>query len=149
MSRQGSPSPYQWSSLPSPKLIRLLDVEPAPLHSQTSCSIRRPVFEECSGYEALSYVWGTAEKDHVLFYGNEYIRVAATVQSAIQTLRYPDWSRTPWIGSICMYLDRSWTTCCRNLSCGASGLHHCLVELRAKNDRTIMFLQDRIADRSL
>ena len=148
MSRQGSPSLYQWSILPSPKLIRLLDVEPAPLHSQTSCSIRRSVFEECSGYEALSYVWGTAEKNHGLFCGFEYIPVTDTVLSAIQVLRYPDRSRTPSIDFICINLDRSRTTCCRNLSCGASGLHHCLVELRAKNDRTIMFLQNRIADRS-
>jgi hypothetical protein len=60
------------------------------------------MLEECSGYEALSYVWGTAEKDHVLFCGSEYISVNATVYSAIQTLQYPHRCRTLWIDSICI-----------------------------------------------
>lgn len=102
MAIQSSSTPYRWNSLPNSKLIRLLEIEPGPPQSQISCSIRQSVLEECSDYEALSYAWGSAEKDHVLFCGTEYIPVTATVHSAIQTLRYPDKSRTLWIDLICI-----------------------------------------------
>ena len=55
----GSPRPYKWNPLPSPRHIRLLNFSPLKKPTQAVVySLETFSIDDCPPYEALSYTWG-------------------------------------------------------------------------------------------
>lgn len=53
-------------------------------------------------YEAISYVWGSDTKDHVIFLNGKTHQITANLSTALHQCRFPDQSRALWADSICI-----------------------------------------------
>lgn len=57
-------------------------------------------------YEAISYVWGSDTKDHVIFLSGKTHQITANLSIALHQCRSPDRSRALWADSICIDQDK-------------------------------------------
>lgn len=57
-------------------------------------------------YEAISYVWGSDVKDHIILLGGKTHRITANLSDALHQCRLPDQSRALWADSICINQDK-------------------------------------------
>lgn len=57
-------------------------------------------------YEAISYVWGSDTKDHVIFLSGKTHRITNNLSVSLHQCRFPDQSRALWADSICIDQDK-------------------------------------------
>ncbi|KAL6695634.1 heterokaryon incompatibility domain-containing protein [Trichoderma pleuroticola] len=98
---------YRYSPLLGHRHIRLLRLLPdrnenAPLHSQL---FDYPMLELGDGphmYEALSYVWGSSKRPHVLYIDEKSLPITANLYEVLLRLRDKMIERILWIDAICI-----------------------------------------------
>lgn len=57
-------------------------------------------------YEAISYVWGSDAKDHIIFLSGKPHQITANLSEALHQCRLPHHSRALWADSICINQDK-------------------------------------------
>ncbi|KKO97337.1 hypothetical protein THAR02_10557 [Trichoderma harzianum] len=98
---------YRYSPLLGHRHIRLLRLLPdrnenAPLHSQL---FDYPMLEMDDGqhmYEALSYVWGSSERPHILHIDEKSLPITANLYEVLLRLRDKMIERILWIDAVCI-----------------------------------------------
>ncbi|QYS99735.1 HET domain-containing protein [Trichoderma simmonsii] len=98
---------YRYSPLLGHRHIRLLRLLPdgnenAPLHSQL---FDYPMLEMGDGqhmYEALSYVWGSGQRPHILHIDEKRLPITANLYEVLLRLRDKMIERILWIDAICI-----------------------------------------------
>ena len=99
---------YQYDSLPDDSSIRVLSLEPAVSHNAPvlikleTLRISKNLPCPALHYEALSYVWGAAEGNRVVFCDGKRILVTENCESALRQLRRRTRARKLWIDAICI-----------------------------------------------
>jgi len=93
---------YQYSSLPSEKFIRLLELYPGHANDSIDCTLRQIEFENAPKYETISYAWGDpANKIDVLCDG-KIIAITQNLNDALLRFKLRDRSRILWADAICI-----------------------------------------------
>lgn len=133
-SRHRMADEYEYQPLPDEESVRVLILSPGkgdePLSGvlkmirlsnrrQTLCSAqqaqkRRNTSTETEvirwapeiPYEAISYVWGSDTKDHVIFLDGKTHRITNNLSVSLHQCRLPDQSRALWADSICIDQDK-------------------------------------------
>ncbi|KAI1121051.1 HET-domain-containing protein [Nemania abortiva] len=83
--------------------IRLIKLRPARDGPRISVSFIYTTVEEAAGtYEALSYVWGSSTKPHVLLCDGSHLKITASLRSALLSLRLDSAPRQLWVDAICI-----------------------------------------------
>ncbi|KAL6831916.1 heterokaryon incompatibility domain-containing protein [Trichoderma camerunense] len=98
---------YRYSPLLGHRHIRLLRLLPdrnenAPLHSQL---FDYPMLELGDGphmYEALSYVWGSSQRPHILYIDEKSLPITANLYEVLLRLRDRMIERILWIDAVCI-----------------------------------------------
>ncbi|KAF3074268.1 hypothetical protein CFAM422_003475 [Trichoderma lentiforme] len=98
---------YRYSPLLAHRHIRLLRLLPdrnenAPLHSQL---FDYPMLELGDGphmYEALSYVWGSSQRPHILYIDEKSLPITANLYEVLLRLRDKMIERILWIDAVCI-----------------------------------------------
>ncbi|KAI0166875.1 HET-domain-containing protein [Hypoxylon sp. FL1284] len=94
---------YQYTSLPNPDFIRLIDLQPGKGRDLIVCKLRTVQLGLSAGqYDALSYFWGSQKNPMRIQVDDAGFNVGANLHSALVNLRYPDRHRTLWIDAICI-----------------------------------------------
>jgi hypothetical protein len=98
---------YQYQPLQSPKSIRVLR-----LFGGSGDDLVAELIETALGdkgsvpYEAISYVWGSATKSHLLrLLGGRTLKITASLYSALRNIRHAgteDGIRTLWADGVCI-----------------------------------------------
>lgn len=122
-------STYRYKPLPDGESIRVLVLNPGKdgdpltgtlevihLHRQTpNCDSTQDTQSSETGvtrwtpeipYEAISYVWGSDTKDHVIFLSGKTHRITNNLSVSLHQCRLSDQSRALWADSICIDQDR-------------------------------------------
>lgn len=98
-------APYLYSPLPEGS-IRLLRITPHPdKNSPVQCELFNFVLSDSEStypYEALSYVWGSAEKPLSIVVNNLNFLVGTNLNAALVHLRHGSLERIIWIDAICI-----------------------------------------------
>jgi len=114
-SRRPAPNPlYTFLSLgPWTNSLRILHLLPGHEHEPIKCLL----FTGTGGvlgdaYEALSYVWGSAESAAHIKVNGRAVRVTPNLFSALNSLRYDTRVRSLWVDALCINQDddyeKSW-----------------------------------------
>ncbi|KAK4099235.1 HET-domain-containing protein, partial [Parathielavia hyrcaniae] len=104
--------------------IRVLDLAPGAGDDPIRCSLSQQPLKGPESYEAVSYVWGDANRPHniicnwrvPMIYDNDYalmapnkvtdnFKVTDNLHKLLRHLRSPDESRRLWIDQICINQD--------------------------------------------
>ena len=102
---------YQYSSLPSPTSVRLIELQPGKESDPISCSLLCVELTGAQSFEALSYVWGASRGTIPIFcfdHGSNSdekdstILVTPNCLQALRRLRSKDKTRILWIDAICI-----------------------------------------------
>lgn len=119
---------YRYKPLPDETSIRLLALDPGKdgdpltgtlevihLHRPApNCDSTKDTHSSETGvtrwtpdrsYEAISYVWGSDVKDHIILLGGKTHRITANLSDALHQCRLSDQSRALWADSICIDQD--------------------------------------------
>jgi Heterokaryon incompatibility protein (HET) len=86
----------------APDHIRLLYIEPGVDESPIRCRLVTTSLEASPPYEALSYTWGSTEKDSTITCDNVPIFVTQNLYDAIKYLRNSENERIMWIDAVCI-----------------------------------------------
>jgi hypothetical protein len=102
---------YQYAPLTSADAIRLLLLRPGDLGSQIHCSLIHTRLSGCHDdiyqhYTALSYVWGDAGQQRIVFVDNKPFHVTVNLATALHDLRHPQNVLRLWADAICLYANR-------------------------------------------
>jgi hypothetical protein len=81
---------YTYTALRSSDSIRLLCIEPGDDSDQIVCSLVAASFDEESGYEALSYVWGPEEPTQNIICDGKRHTVRQNLFDALSNFRLSD-----------------------------------------------------------
>lgn len=82
--------------------FRLLSVFPGCYGDEIKCRLFPTLLSGESQYEALSYVWGSAEKCETIFVNGQPIKVTSNLERALRHLRCNDRPRTLWVDALCI-----------------------------------------------
>ncbi|KAK7698967.1 hypothetical protein SLS64_012022 [Diaporthe eres] len=87
--------------LPEIRVLKLLPSASfdAPLECRL---VRRPLYGDADGYEALSYVWGEKEFTAEITLDNEPYFITPNLEMAMRHLRRPSVERTLWVDALCI-----------------------------------------------
>jgi hypothetical protein len=85
-----------------PGEIRLVELFPGQSANGVRCELHSGSLNDGPIYEALSYTWGSNEKDHAVTIGNAELGITANLQNAFHHLRLGDSPRLIWIDAICV-----------------------------------------------
>ncbi|KAK0643349.1 hypothetical protein B0T16DRAFT_459510 [Cercophora newfieldiana] len=101
---------YTYTRLPEGRFARVIILQPAqshskPLHIKMQHYALGQDPKRQHRFDALSYVWGNAEKTDRVFCDGRSISVTANCASAMRHLRYKQGSRVLWIDAICIDQD--------------------------------------------
>ena len=94
--------------------IRLCDIAPRISDEPISCELRTVSLDENIEYDALSYVWGDANDQQVIWVNGLELHVTRNLATALTFMR-ADKVRTMWIDAICIYSDQPRIKHLRNL----------------------------------
>jgi ankyrin repeat protein len=95
---------YQAIDLDRPA-IRLLRLLKGKFRDNIQCELFQAWIGQSEGgmpYEALSYTWGTIEKNATITADNSNMRVTSNLYTALQYLRFKEEDRILWIDAICI-----------------------------------------------
>ncbi len=86
--------------------IRLLRLTGATDRSQTiSCKLIHVALGDDPAYEALSYVWGNAERTNSILLNGTGFQITKNLHDALRVLRLPGAHRDLWVDAICINQD--------------------------------------------
>jgi uncharacterized membrane protein len=105
---------YQFLKLNDIRLIKICKIWRASL---PTCRLIHVSVDQNFSYEAVSYTWGAADLTHEVVVNNQHLRITKSAYDVLEGYRKAGNTAWIWIDSICIYLDRSRTKCCRNLRC--------------------------------
>lgn len=107
--------PYQYKPLPTGRCIRIILLYPSrDFDSPVLCSLKHISLGPSSNtwdpskYDAISYVWGSSDRDHELVCDGGTIPLTQNCHKMLQYLRQPSRTRKIWVDAIC--IDQSSTT---------------------------------------
>jgi hypothetical protein len=67
-----------------------------------SVTLEEQDIENCTGYEALSYVWGHSVSPTPIMRDGQPMQIQANLEAALRSLRYPGRTRRLWVDAICI-----------------------------------------------
>jgi hypothetical protein len=91
-----------YNPIPDRDYIRYMILEPGKDEEPLVCSLHISSLHVIRPYEALSYVWGSDQRDHEIISGGHIINITANLSSALRRVRLPTEPRTLWADSICI-----------------------------------------------
>jgi len=96
--------PYTFSSLASPRSIRLLFLEPTAAAEELSCTLKEVSIDDGHTYEALSYEWGEQDPTGAsrIVCSGKTITITPNCKAALEFLRQPVDPRALWVDAICI-----------------------------------------------
>ncbi|KAH6622235.1 heterokaryon incompatibility protein-domain-containing protein [Boeremia exigua] len=97
----GSDESYQYDTIPPGEFFRYLLLQPGSGTEPLKCSLHTTLVAD-TDYEAISYVWGTEVRDHVVSCDGRKLSITQNLHNALQRLRYPSAARRLWADSICV-----------------------------------------------
>jgi hypothetical protein len=87
---------------PSKQEFRLLTLLSSPDFSATlQAELQVVEIGSSPQYEALSYVWGTAEFDHDVYIEHRRYPITENLDYALRYLRHRDRNRVLWVDALC------------------------------------------------
>ncbi|KAH6689611.1 trafficking PGA2-domain-containing protein [Plectosphaerella plurivora] len=103
----------QLPALPSPDThIRLLTLLPADALATAEEKRTSPILCDISvapidgpsrpGFKALSYTWGTGERDRAIYFGDAALLVTSSLDEALRSLRQDDVPVILWVDQLCI-----------------------------------------------
>jgi hypothetical protein len=95
------PTESQYHALPSNETVRLMVLEAGkndePLVCTLASDLRKMLY-----YEAISYVWGSDDRDHNISCNGQMVKITTNLQEVLRSIRLPTGARTLWADSICI-----------------------------------------------
>jgi hypothetical protein len=88
-----------------PGHIRLLHIEAGYDEQPLYCRLVSASLTCSPSYEALSYTWGTTEKDSPITCGGLQLFITQNLHEALRYLRQPDRERVMWADALCINQD--------------------------------------------
>ncbi|KAJ4388623.1 hypothetical protein N0V93_006082 [Gnomoniopsis smithogilvyi] len=82
--------------------LRILELHPGETDAPIVCSLVQSRLSKQPAYEAISYVWGSAKKDHYIHCDGMTIPITCNLQEALRHVRLADRPRAVWADSICI-----------------------------------------------
>lgn len=103
LSYESSHLPYAAYTAPVPSqvVVRLVTLKAGPASDLIRCDLEVAELQS-RPFEALSYVWGDENDQHVIDCGGEPLSVRKNLFVALRNLRDPEVDRTLWIDAICI-----------------------------------------------
>lgn len=98
---------YEYAPLPTDGWIRILVLYPGSSSDKLSCGLeaRRIIDSTLSGYEALSYVWGTSDScqpDEVLNCDGSILQIRENLACALKHIRNEKETKLLWVDAVCI-----------------------------------------------
>jgi hypothetical protein len=84
------------------RTIRLLHIAPGKIGESLHCSLEAVSLDHLVPYTALSYTWGSPEKDHVITCNAMQMGITKNLHEALQSLHNPETPRAVWADAICI-----------------------------------------------
>jgi ankyrin repeat protein len=85
------------------RAIRILQLQPGKFSDPVRCSFETVTLDNCDiGYEAISYVWGTEEPDHEIWFPKGRFSVRTNLYLALLRFRKNATVRRLWVDAICI-----------------------------------------------
>lgn len=98
--------PYDYKGLRATGIIRILRLEPGtgddPLRGELYQTELHDRTGSSPNFEALSYVWGTADYEHTLHTPDGIVKVSTNLERALRRIRLPDRIRRVWADAVCI-----------------------------------------------
>ncbi|KAK1749916.1 heterokaryon incompatibility protein-domain-containing protein [Echria macrotheca] len=107
----GRENVYTYDELKKPTSIRLLELLPGSPQDQLECQLYDYDLGLLGGspfgspYEAISYVWGSAEKTKSIICNGAQLAITANLENVLRRVRLPDSTRKLWADAICINQD--------------------------------------------
>ncbi|CAG9983724.1 unnamed protein product, partial [Clonostachys byssicola] len=96
---------YKYTALRGPRIIRVLRLSGGSTDN-TFAELIETNLDHCCAYEAISYVWGSADKSHTLnIRGGSLIKITESLYHALKDIRYSairDGPRYLWADGVCI-----------------------------------------------
>ena len=107
---------YHYEELPTASSIRIIKLLAGEWDDRPRCEMEVCDVEDEPAYEAISYVWGSTNKELSIHIqtddGSFYLEITENSARALRRFRYSEKSRRLWIDSICInqanYNERSY-----------------------------------------
>lgn len=95
---------YKYEPLPSSTHVRLLTINPGAGRDVLSGSVKVVDLDaqELDSFEAISYAWGTGDKDQSILIDGRPLPITTSLKEALLQARLPERPRTVWADSICI-----------------------------------------------
>ncbi|KAK4456961.1 heterokaryon incompatibility protein 6,OR allele [Cladorrhinum samala] len=93
---------YQYSALPQGSFIRYLILKAGQGDEVLECSLCSHSLDEPPDHEAISYVWGQPERNHIILCDGHVIKITQNLSNVLRRLRLSSKSRALWADSICI-----------------------------------------------
>jgi len=91
-----------YQPLPRTGMTRILCLDPSAKGDQLAGRLEYIDLERPSQYEALSYVWGDNDKEHIIQIEGRSIAITFSLFSALKDLRHESQNRRIWADAICI-----------------------------------------------
>lgn len=93
---------YVFEPLPGPGFVRLCTLQPDDISKPLVVSLSIHRLDVSLQFEALSYVWGSAEGESDILCDKAYLMIRSNLRDALYRLRDPQKERVMWIDRICI-----------------------------------------------
>jgi hypothetical protein len=91
---------YQYTKLPSPTVIRILELLPGKTNDPIKFSLRIADWVEDPSFEAISYAWGDPTDVLECFAENKSFWITKSLYQALQNFRYEEETRNIWADAV-------------------------------------------------
>jgi hypothetical protein len=92
--------PYR--AIPDNESIRYMVLEAGKDDEALVCSLRMSRLRKMPYFEAISYVWGSDDRNHEILCDGEIVKITTNLQQVLRRVRLATASRTLWADSICI-----------------------------------------------
>ena len=96
-------SPYH--VIPDDKSIRYMVLEAGKNDEPLVCTLHVSPLCEMPYFEAISYVWGSDDRNHEILCNNHIVKITTNLLEVLQSVRLLTAARTLWADSICINQD--------------------------------------------
>jgi hypothetical protein len=95
--------PYH--AIPDDKSVRYMVLEPGKDDEPLVCSLHVSRLRKLPYFEAISYVWGSDDRNHEILCDGVIVKITTNLQQVLRRVRFATASRTLWADSICINQD--------------------------------------------
>ena len=92
--------PYH--AIPDNRSIRYMVLEPGKNDEPLVCSLHISRLRKIPYFEAISYVWGSDDRNHEILCDGEIVKITTNLHDVLRRVRLATASRTLWADSICI-----------------------------------------------